>query len=93
MDDWWSEIDDAVLTCLSERGGSGADDIGRRLGMSTQAVMSILGMLAQEGRVYIARAEAVEGVAVLAERGGVARGTAFDRDASTTSPRVDRRDP
>jgi predicted ArsR family transcriptional regulator len=61
VDDWWSEIDDAVLACLIESGGSGADDIGRRLGMSTEAAVSILGMLAQEGRVRISRAEAVEG--------------------------------
>ncbi len=63
MDEWWSEIDDAVVACLSEIGGTSPDEIGRRLGMSEEAAVSILGLLAQQGRVRIARVEAVQGAA------------------------------
>lgn len=63
MDDWWSEMDDAVLACFIESGESSPDEIGRRLGMSPEAAGSMLGMLAQQGRVRILRAEAVEGAA------------------------------
>ena len=59
MDTWWSEIDDAVLACLGETGEMSPDEIGRRLGMSDAAAISVLGMLAQEGRVRIVRVEAV----------------------------------
>ncbi|OGK98156.1 MAG: hypothetical protein A3E31_18235 [Candidatus Rokubacteria bacterium RIFCSPHIGHO2_12_FULL_73_22] len=59
MDKWWSEIDDAVLACLSGTGGMSAHEIGRRLGMSEAAAVSVLGMLAQEGRVRLAHVEAV----------------------------------
>jgi hypothetical protein len=62
MDEWWSEIDDAVLACLREAGGTSPDEIGRRLGMSEDAAISILGMLAQHGRVRISRVEAVQGI-------------------------------
>ena len=63
MDDWWREIDDAVLRCLVEHGESSPEEIGRRLGMSTAAVVSVLGMLAQQRRVRISRAEVAESVA------------------------------
>lgn len=59
MEKWWSEMDDAVLACLNETGGMSPDEIGRRLGMSEAAAVSVLGMLAQEGRVRIAHVEAV----------------------------------
>jgi hypothetical protein len=59
MDEWWSEIDDAVCACLSETGGASPDEIGRRLGMSKEAAVSILSMLAEQGRVRIPRVEAV----------------------------------
>lgn len=60
MRDWWSEIDDAVLRCLIDHGESSPEEIGRRLGMSTEAVVSVLGMLAQQRRVRISRAEVAE---------------------------------
>jgi hypothetical protein len=43
----------AVVDCLSEIGGTSPDEIGHRLGPSEEAAVSILGMLAQEGRVRI----------------------------------------
>jgi hypothetical protein len=55
MENWWAEIDDDVLRCLA--GGSSApSDIGHRLGMSEAAAVSVLTMLASEGRVQIRRA-------------------------------------
>jgi len=59
IDQWWSELDDAVLACLREPGGMSPNELGRRLGMSEAAVVSVVGMLAREGRVRIARVEAV----------------------------------
>jgi len=59
VEKWWSELDDAVLACLGEPGGVSPEEIGRRLGMSEAAAVSVLGMLAQVGRVRIARVEAV----------------------------------
>jgi hypothetical protein len=57
MDEWWREIDDAVLACFGQTGGTSPDEIGRRLGMSEEAAVSILSMLAQQGRVRFSRAE------------------------------------
>jgi len=59
VDEWWSELDDAVLACLREPGGMSPGEIGRRLSISEAAAVSVLGMLAREGRVRIARVEAV----------------------------------
>jgi len=58
MEQWWSELDDAVLACLSAPGGMSPEEIGRRLGMSEAAAVSVLGMLAREGRIRITRVEA-----------------------------------
>jgi DNA-binding IclR family transcriptional regulator len=63
MDNWWSEIDGAVLACLREPEGMSPHEIGRRLGMSEAAAVSILSMLVQEGRVRIVSAETTPGPA------------------------------
>jgi uncharacterized membrane protein len=55
---WWTELDDAVLACIRQPGGMSAAELGRRLGMSEAAASSVLGMLAREGRVRILRVEA-----------------------------------
>ena len=52
--DWWREIDDAVLECLAI-GEATPADIGRRLGISEAAVVSVVAMLAAEGRVRVCR--------------------------------------
>jgi DNA-binding HxlR family transcriptional regulator len=59
MHDWWSEIDDEVLDCLRE-GRKSTREIGRRLGMSSAALSSVLLMLAAEGRVRVNSVELVE---------------------------------
>ena len=52
MDHLWTEIDDAVLDCLAA-GVAAPADIGKRLGMSEAAAVSVLAMLAAEGKVRI----------------------------------------
>jgi hypothetical protein len=49
---WWTELDDAVLCCLAG-GATDPASIGRRLGLSIDAVTSIVAMLAREGKVRI----------------------------------------
>jgi uncharacterized membrane protein len=56
MDDWWS-IDDEVRDCLKRHGAMAPADIARQLGLSEGAVSSVVSLLAQEGKVRIARVE------------------------------------
>ena len=49
-----AEIDDAVLKCLAI-GEATPAEIGRRLGISEAAVVSVVAMLAAEGRVRVCR--------------------------------------
>jgi DNA-binding CsgD family transcriptional regulator len=52
--DFWGELDDDVLRCLSEtRGGLSPAEIGARIGISEDAAQSIVMMLAHEGKVRI----------------------------------------
>jgi hypothetical protein len=59
MDDWWGDLDNALLDCLAESGGLSAAEAGRRLGISEDAVVSVAAMLAREGRLRIALMEGV----------------------------------
>ena len=56
MDAWWSDLDNAVLTCL-DAGPMSPAEIARRLGTSEASATSLLCLLAQEGRVRIALVE------------------------------------
>lgn len=53
MESWWTELDDAILACLAEEGPLAPAEIGRRLGLSEGAVVSLVNLLAQEGKVRI----------------------------------------
>jgi predicted ArsR family transcriptional regulator len=57
MDSWWNEIDDQVQGCLERHGAMAPAEIARQLGLSEGAVASVLSMLAQEGKLRIARVE------------------------------------
>ena len=57
MDGWWNEIDDQVQACLERYGAMAPAEIARQLGLSEGAVASVLSMLAQEGKLRIARVE------------------------------------
>jgi hypothetical protein len=56
MDGWWTEIDDQVRRCL-EHGAMAPRDIARQLDLSEGAVISVLSLLVQEGKLRIARVE------------------------------------
>lgn len=57
MDGWWNEIDDQVRHCLERHGAMAPGEIARQLGLSEGAVASVLSLLAQEGKLRIARVE------------------------------------
>ena len=57
MDGWWNEIDDQVQQCLERHGAMAPADIAREVGLSEGAVTSVLSLLAQEGKLRIARVE------------------------------------
>jgi hypothetical protein len=57
MDGWWTEIDDQVRICLEREGAMAPAELGRQLGLSEGAVTSVLSLLAQEGKLRIARVE------------------------------------
>ena len=57
MDGWWCEIADQVRACLERHGALAPAEIARLLGLSEGAVTSVLSMLAQEGKLRIARVE------------------------------------
>jgi DNA-binding Lrp family transcriptional regulator len=57
MDGWWNEIDEQVRACLERHGPLAPAEIGRMLGLTESAVASVLSLLAQEGKLRIARVE------------------------------------
>jgi hypothetical protein len=57
MDGWWNEIDDQVKHCLEQYGAMAPSEIARQLELSEGAVASVLSLLAQEGKLRIARVE------------------------------------
>jgi predicted ArsR family transcriptional regulator len=57
MDGWWTEIDDEVRACLQRHGAMAPAELARQLGLSEGAVISVLSLLVQEGKLRIARVE------------------------------------
>jgi DNA-binding Lrp family transcriptional regulator len=57
MDDWWGEIDDAILGYLASNGPAESRQIAAQLNISEGAVTSLLSILASEGTLRIARVE------------------------------------
>jgi hypothetical protein len=57
MDEWWSEIDHEVHECLERNGAMSPAELGSHLRMSEDAAASLLSLMAQEGKVRIARVE------------------------------------
>jgi DNA-binding IclR family transcriptional regulator len=58
--DYWTQLDEEVLRCLSERPGEMTPtELGGRLGMSESAVCSLLAMLAETGKVRIRSVERI----------------------------------
>ncbi len=63
MDHWWDDVDGAVLGCLAERGSMSPGELCGHLGMSERAVVSLLCLLASEGRIRICLVEHVDATA------------------------------
>jgi hypothetical protein len=61
---WWVEIDEAVLGCLAEGGSMTPAEIAGRLALSEETVVSLVGMLAREGRARICLVAPMPAVAV-----------------------------
>jgi hypothetical protein len=61
MTDWWSELDDEIVNYLGDQESLTPDELSRKVGMSTEAVTSLLGRLAQEGRIAILRVARTSG--------------------------------
>lgn len=55
MTDWWRELDDEIVNCLVGDESLTPGELGQKVGMSPAAVTSLLGRLAQEGRITIVR--------------------------------------
>ena len=61
MTDWWSELDDEIVNCLVDEEWMTPGELGQKVGMSIDAVTSLLGRLAQEGRITILRVARTSG--------------------------------
>jgi hypothetical protein len=59
--DWWSELDDEIVNCLVGQESLTPDELSQKVGMSAEAVTSLLGRLAQEGRIAILRVARASG--------------------------------
>ena len=57
MDSWWNDIDRDVHGVLERHGSMTPGEIAHALQLSEGAVSSVLSMLAQEGKLRIARVE------------------------------------
>lgn len=55
--DFWADLDDEVLRCLARHGALSPRELARHLGMSEAAAVSLLCLLAQQGRVTIRAVE------------------------------------
>ena len=54
-EDWWTGIDGEILNCLAGRESMTPAEISSILGLSEGEVVTLLAMLAPEGRVTICR--------------------------------------
>jgi len=55
MTDGWHDVDDEIVNCLVDQESLTPGELSQKIGMSTEAVTSLLGRLAQEGRITIVR--------------------------------------
>ena len=56
-DDWWGDLDAAVQDCLAVGVATRPEEIARAVGLSPDGVVSVLAMLAREGKVRITLVE------------------------------------
>jgi hypothetical protein len=55
MTDWWRDLDDEIVNCFLGQESLTPGELSQKTGMSTAAITSLLGRLAQEGRITILR--------------------------------------
>jgi len=55
MTDWWRDLDEEIVNCFVDQESLTPGELSQKIGMSTEAVTSLLGRLAQEGRITILR--------------------------------------
>jgi hypothetical protein len=53
MEDWWTGIDGEILSCLAEHESMTPAEIGSILGLTQGEVVTLLALLAPEGKVTI----------------------------------------
>ena len=71
---WWGDVDAAVLSALETAGGKlTLAEIASRVGMSEDAVRSVIAMLAEQGLVRIAAVELTPSLGVVRARGRIER--------------------
>jgi DNA-binding Lrp family transcriptional regulator len=58
MDEWWSDMERDILSCLKGHGATPVTEVARRLAVSEDAAASLLALLAREGKVRIRVVEA-----------------------------------
>jgi hypothetical protein len=58
MNEWWTEIEDDILSGLAGNGAMTPAELGSKIGMSEAATVSVLSMLAHEGRIRVCLVEA-----------------------------------
>lgn len=51
--DFWTELDDEVLGCLARHGACSPADVAKHLGIPESAAVSLVCLLAQQGRIAI----------------------------------------
>jgi hypothetical protein len=57
---WWNDLDEEIVKCLND-GPMAASELARRLRLSDSAMVSLLLMLAAEGKLRIGPVELIEG--------------------------------
>jgi len=61
MTDWWRDLDDEIVNSFIGYESMTPGELSQKIGMSTEAVTSLLGRLAQEGRITIVRVARTSG--------------------------------
>jgi hypothetical protein len=51
--EWWHDLDSQVLACLERHGALSPADVAKHVGVPEPAAVSLLCLLAQEGRITI----------------------------------------
>ena len=57
MNDWWTELENELLSCVQEIGLATPAEVGRRLGFSETSAASLLAILVREGKVRMCLVE------------------------------------